>query len=195
VPGRRAQGFDPSRHFTADAIRVQIDGRGQGTAVVRYSLFPVPDSLVPLVPQDPDFEARVRRSFAKQRVMETIGARLVRVAPGEVDVELPFREDLTQQHGFLHAGVVGTVLDSACGYAAFTLMPAAAEVLSIEFKVNLLAPARGERIIARGRVVRAGRTITVSTADAFAVQDGAERHVSTMTATLMAIIGREGGGG
>src|SRR5687768_8506856 len=114
--------------------------------------------------------------------METIGARLVRVAPGEVDVELPFREDLTQQHGFLHAGVVGTVLDSAAGYAAATLMPAAAEVLSIEFKVNLLAPARGERIIARGRVVRAGRTITVCTADAFAVQDGAERHVSTMTA-------------
>ena len=145
---------------------------------------------MPFVPQDPDFEARVRRSFAKQRVMETIGARLVRVAPGEVDIELPFREDLTQQHGFLHAGIVGTALDSAAGYAAFTLMPADAEVLSIEFKVNLLAPARGERVIARGRVVRAGRTITVCTADAFAVQDGAERHVSTMTATMMTIIGR-----
>ncbi len=159
-------------------------------------LFPIPCSLFPLrlvalVPQDPDFEARVRQSFAKQRVMETIGARLVRVAPGEVDIELPFREDLTQQHGFLHAGMVGTVLDSAAGYAAATLMPAAAEVLSIEFKVNLLAPARGERIIARARVVRAGRTITVCTADAFAVQDGAERHVSTMTATMMTIIGRE----
>lgn len=143
------------------------------------------------VPQDPDYEARVRRSFAKQRVMETIGARLVRVAPGEVDIELPFREDLTQQHGFLHAGIVGTVLDSAAGYAAFTLMPADAGVLSIEFKVNLLAPARGERVIARARVVRAGRTITVCTADAFAVQDGAERHVSTMTATMMTIAGRE----
>jgi uncharacterized protein (TIGR00369 family) len=109
---------------------------------------------VPFVPQDPDFEARVRRSFALQRVMETIGARLARVAPGEVDVELPFRDDLTQQNGFLHAGIVSTVLDSACGYAAFTLMPADAGVLSIEFKVNLLAPARGERVIARGRVVR-----------------------------------------
>jgi uncharacterized protein (TIGR00369 family) len=150
---------------------------------------------VPFVPQDPDFEARVRRSFALQRVMETIGARLVRVAPGEVDVELPFRDDLTQQNGFLHAGIVSTVLDSACGYAAFTLMPADAGVLSIEFKVNLLAPARGERVIARGRVVRAGRTISVCTADAFAIQDGAERHVSTMTATLMAVAGRENAGG
>jgi uncharacterized protein (TIGR00369 family) len=146
---------------------------------------------VPLVPQDPDYEARVRQSFAKQRVMETIGARLVRVAPGEVDIELPFREDLTQQNGFLHAGIVGTVLDSAAGYAAFTLMPAEAGVLSIEFKVNLLAPARGERVISRARVVRAGRTITVCTADAFAVQDGAERHVSTMTATMMTVAGRE----
>jgi uncharacterized protein (TIGR00369 family) len=150
---------------------------------------------VPFVPQDPDFEARVRRSFALQRVMETIGARLARVAPGEVDVELPFRDDLTQQNGFLHAGIVSTVLDSACGYAAFTLMPADAGVLSIEFKVNLLAPARGERVIARGRVVRAGRTISVCTADAFAIQDGAERHVSTMTATLMAVMGRENAGG
>jgi uncharacterized protein (TIGR00369 family) len=150
---------------------------------------------VPFVPQDPDFEARVRRSFALQRVMETIGARLARVAPGEVDVELSFRDDLTQQNGFLHAGIVSTVLDSACGYAAFTLMPADAGVLSIEFKVNLLAPARGERVIARGRVVRAGRTISVCTADAFAIQDGAERHVSTMTATLMAVMGRENAGG
>jgi uncharacterized protein (TIGR00369 family) len=159
---------------------------------IPYSLFPIP---LPFLSQDPDFEARVRRSFALQRVMETIGARLARVAPGEVDVELPFREDLTQQNGFLHAGIVSTVLDSACGYAAFTLMPADAGVLSIEFKVNLLAPARGERIIARGRVVRAGRTISVCTADAFAIQAGAERHVATMTATLMAIAGRENAGG
>lgn len=150
---------------------------------------------MPFVPQDPDFEARVRRSFALQRVRETIGARLTRVAPGEADVELPFRDDLTQQNGFLHAGIVSTVLDSACGYAAFTLMPAEAGVLSIEFKVNLLAPARGERVIARGRVVRAGRTISVCTADAFAIQDGAERHVATMTATLMAVTSRENAGG
>ncbi|MBW3572617.1 MAG: PaaI family thioesterase [Gemmatimonadetes bacterium] len=145
---------------------------------------------MPFVPQDPDFQARVRRSFAMQRVMATIGASLLRVAPGEVDVELPFRDDLTQQNGFLHAGIVGAVLDSACGYAAYTLMPPDADVLSIEFKVNLLAPARGERVIARARVVRAGRSISVCTADAFAVQDGAERHVSTMTATMMTITRR-----
>ena len=167
---------------------------GMPLLAIPYSLFPIPSSLpsVPFTPQDPDFESRVRASFRKQRVMETIGARLARVAPGEVDVELPFREDLTQQHGFLHAGIVGTVMDSAAGYAAFTLMPADAGVLSIEFKVNLLAPARGERVIARARVVRAGRTITVCAADAFAVQDGAERHVSSMTATMMTITGREG---
>jgi uncharacterized protein (TIGR00369 family) len=150
---------------------------------------------LPFTPRDPDFEARVRASFAAQRVMETLGARLARVAPGEVDVELAFRDDLTQQNGFLHAGIVSTILDSACGYAAFTLMPADAGVLSIEFKVNLLAPAVGERVIARGRVVRAGRTISVCTADAFALRDGAERHVSTMTATLMTVLPREGAGG
>lgn len=147
---------------------------------------------MPLVPRDPDFEARVRESYAKQTVMATIGARLARVAPGEVDVELPFRADLTQQHGFLHAGIVATVLDSACGYAAFTLMPADAGVLSIEFKVNLLAPAEGERIIARARVVRAGRTISVCQADAFAVRGGEERLVTTMTATMMTVTGRAG---
>ncbi|HYR08047.1 MAG TPA: PaaI family thioesterase [Longimicrobium sp.] len=149
---------------------------------------------MPFTPQDPDFEARIRGSFAAQRVMDTIGARLARVAPGEVDIELPFRDDLTQQNGFLHAGIVSTVLDSACGYAAFTLAPADAGVLSIEFKVNLLAPAVGERVIARGRVVRAGRTISVCTADAYALRDGAERHVSTMTATIMTVAARESAG-
>jgi uncharacterized protein (TIGR00369 family) len=146
---------------------------------------------LPFTPQDPDFEPRVRGSFARQRVMETIGARLARVAPGEVEIEIPFRDDLTQQHGFLHGGIVSTVLDSACGYAAFTLMPADVGVLSIEFKVNLLAPARGERFIARARVVRPGRTITVAMADAFAVLDGRERHVAAMTATIMTIAGRD----
>jgi len=139
------------------------------------------------VPRDPAFEARVRDSFARQRVMESIGASLLRVAPGEVDVALPFREDLTQQTGFVHAGIVTTLLDSACGYAAFTLMAADADVLSVEFKVNLLAPAVGERIIARARVVRSGRTLTVCAGDAFAVQDGRERHVSTMMATMMSV--------
>jgi uncharacterized protein (TIGR00369 family) len=171
-------------------MTMQIDPRDAGSSA-RYSPFPIPYSLpsMPPTPPDPDYERRVRDSFARQGVMETIGARLTRVAPGEVEVELPFRDDLTQQNGFVHAGIVATVLDSACGYAAFTLMPADAGVLSIEFKVNLLAPARGERIVARGRVVRAGRTITVTQADAFAIRDGAERHCSTMTATIMTVAG------
>jgi uncharacterized protein (TIGR00369 family) len=142
-------------------------------------------------PQDPAFAARVRASFDKQQAMHTLGARLTRVEAGEVDIELPYRADLTQQHGFIHAGILATVLDSACGYAAFSLMPAEAGVLSIEFKVNLLAPAEGERILVRGRVVRAGRTISVCTADAYAVRDGRERHVTTMTGTMMTILGRE----
>src|ERR1051325_11742093 len=100
-------------------------------------------------PQDTDFEARVRASFARQRVMETIGARLLRVAPGEVEIELPFREDLTQQHGYLHAGVVAAVVDSACGYAAMSLAPAGAEGLSIEVKLKLLSPRRGGGVGAR----------------------------------------------
>ena len=144
------------------------------------------------VPQDAGFDARVRASFAAQRVMATLGATIERLAPGEVDLALPFRPDLTQQHGFLHAGVLATVLDSACGYAAFTLMPADAAVLSIEFKINLLAPAAGERFRTLARVVRAGRTITVCQADAYAVTGDREKHVATMTATMMCIQGRDG---
>jgi len=145
---------------------------------------------MPATPQDPGFAPRVRASFASQPAMATLGAVLTRVEPGEVDIELPFRADLTQQNGFIHAGMLSAVLDSACGYAAFTFMPADADVLSIEFKVNLLAPAHGERIIARGRVVRAGRTISVCTADAFAVRDGREHHVATMTGTMMTMLPR-----
>ncbi|HEX8672825.1 MAG TPA: PaaI family thioesterase [Longimicrobium sp.] len=141
-------------------------------------------------PQDPDYEARLRASFQRQQVMATLGARLTRVAPGETDIELPFRSDLTQQNGFLHAGIVTTILDSACGGAALSLMPAEAEVLSIEFKTNLLAPARGELLIARARVVRAGRTITVCHADGVMVDGGREVHVATMTATMMTVLGR-----
>ncbi|HET9110310.1 MAG TPA: PaaI family thioesterase [Ktedonobacterales bacterium] len=143
-------------------------------------------------PRDPAFEQRVRESFARQRVMETMGASLLRVAPGEVDIELPFREELTQQHGFLHAGVVTTIVDSACGYAALSLMPPGVGVLTIEFKLNLLAPASGERMIARGRVMKPGRTITVSSGDVYAVQGGQEKLVATMLATIMTIHNRPG---
>jgi len=141
-------------------------------------------------PQNPDFERLVRESFEKQQVMGTLGARLTRIAPGEVDIELPYREALTQQHGFLHAGVVTAVLDSTCGYAAFSLMPPGAGVLSVEFKVNLLAPAKGDLLIARGRVLRAGRTISVCQADGIMRSGTDETPVATMLATMMTVTGR-----
>ena len=144
---------------------------------------------------DGEFESRVRASFARQRVMETIGARLARVAPGEVEIELAYDERLTQQTGFLHAGVVSAVLDSACGYAAYSLMEPGFEVLSIEFKVNLLAPAVGEKLVARASVVKAGRTITVCRADGWMVRDGGEVQVATMTGTMMKLEERGVGGG
>src|SRR5687767_15417267 len=112
-------------------------------------------------PRDPDYERRVRESFARQRAMETLDMRLLRVAPGEVEIALAFDEGLTQQHGYLHAGVVAAAVDTACGYAALTLTEAGAEVLSIEFKLNLLSPAAGDSFVARARVVRAGRNVTV----------------------------------
>ena len=136
---------------------------------------------------DADAEARVRQSFARQAYMETLGAELVRVGDGEVDIALPFSDRLVQQDGFLHAGVVAGATDSACGYAALTRMDAAAEVLTVEFKINLLAPAAGERLVARGRVVRSGRNLTVCRGDAVTVSDGREKHVATMTATLIAV--------
>jgi uncharacterized protein (TIGR00369 family) len=137
---------------------------------------------------DPEFATRVRLSFGEQRVMSTIGASLGSVEPGVVDVILPFRDDLTQQDGFLHAGIVAAVADSACGYAAHSLMPATARVLSIEFKLNLLAPAVGERLEARGRVIRAGRTITVCRADVVAITGTTEKLVATMTGTMMTVL-------
>ena len=145
--------------------------------------------MADLVPKDPDYERRVRESFARQRVMETFGARLARVAPGEVEISLGFREDLTQQHGYLHAGVVAAVVDSACGYAALSLAPAGAEVLSIEFKLNLLSPAAGESFAARARVVRAGRNVTVCAGDLFAQTGGREKLVATMLGTMMTVGG------
>jgi len=139
---------------------------------------------------NPDFDRVVRESFAKQEAMKTLGASLRRVEPGQVEIQLPYRDDLTQQHGFLHAGVVTAVLDSSCGYAAFSLMPPGTGVLSVEFKVNLLAPAKGEMLLARGRVVRAGRTITVCQADGVMLSDGCEIPVATMLATIMTVTAR-----
>ena len=148
--------------------------------------------MAPLQPADPAYDARVRASFERQAMMKTLGAVLERVAPGAVDIRLPFRADLTQQHGFLHAGATTTIADSACGYAAFSLMPPGAAVLTVEFKVNLMAPAAGETFVARGRVLRAGRNLTTCSADVFAVAGGEEKHVLTMLGTVMTVQGRSG---
>ncbi|HEU4994822.1 MAG TPA: PaaI family thioesterase [Gemmatimonadaceae bacterium] len=136
-------------------------------------------------PQDPNYDSRVRASFAKQRLMATLGALLEVVEPGRVDIRLPVREDLTQQHGFLHAGAIASVADSACGYAALSLMPSDAGVLSIEFKCNMLAPATGEAIVARGSVLRAGKTVMVCRADVYALANGSEKLVAAMQGTMM----------
>jgi uncharacterized protein (TIGR00369 family) len=145
--------------------------------------------IVPAV----DFEERVRASFARQSAMATIGAELTVVRPGTVEIEMPYSPALTQQHGFLHAGVISAALDSACGYAALSLMPENAGVLTIEFKVNLLAPGKGERFLFRGSVTKPGRTIIVADGQAYAYSaEGEARLVATMTGTLMTVIGREG---
>ena len=138
-------------------------------------------------PRDPDFERRVRDSFARQRVMDTLGAALTRVEPGVVEITLPFREDLTQQHGYVHAGIVGTIADSAGGYAGFSLMPAGSTVLSVEYRVHLLAPARGEKLVARGRVVRSGRTLTVCELGVEAIAAGQRTTCAIGTQTLICL--------
>jgi uncharacterized protein (TIGR00369 family) len=155
-----------------------------------------------LAPRDPEFAARVRASFERQAVMATLGAALARVDPGEVVIELAFRPELTQQHGFLHAGVVASVMDSACGYAALSLMEPGTAVLSVEFKVNLLAPARGNRFAAQARVLRAGRSLTVASAEfrvleaaggpAKAAPDTGDGVVAIMTGTMMTVRERPG---
>jgi len=139
-----------------------------------------------------DYETRVRASFAKQRFMSTIGATLERVALGEVDIALPFDESIAQQHGFVHAGALATIADSACGYAALSMMSADAAVMSVEFKINMLSPAEGPRLVARGKVVKSGRTITVCRADVFSIkpEGEAEKLVATMQGTMMAVRGR-----
>jgi len=138
------------------------------------------------LPHDPGFEGRVRASFGRQGFMNQLGARLAAVTPGIVEIELPVVDELSQQHGFLHAGALLAILDSACGYAALTLMPAGAEVLTVELKANLLAPARSGTIKARGEVLRAGRSLTVCHGDAFEVVEDTTTHVATALTTMIA---------
>ena len=141
---------------------------------------------------DPDFERRTRASFARQGAMTLIGAVLEKVEPGHVEISLAFRPELSQQHGFFHAGIVSTIADSAGGYAGFTLFAADAAVLTVEFKINLLAAADGERVEAVGEVIRSGRTLTVCRIDAFVVKDGKRSHCATGLQTLIAVAGRAG---
>ncbi|HEX3228326.1 MAG TPA: PaaI family thioesterase [Pyrinomonadaceae bacterium] len=138
-----------------------------------------------LKPLNPSFEREVRQSFAQQSFMELIGASLTLIEPGVVEITLPYRQDLTQQNGYLHAGIVTTIADSACGYAAFSLMPEGSGVLSVEFKVNLLRPAKGENFLARAEVIKAGRTLTVVRADVFALTENKRSLVATMQGTMM----------
>jgi uncharacterized protein (TIGR00369 family) len=141
--------------------------------------------------QDPDFRERVRASFARQRVMATLGIEIIHLEAGEIHLTMRPDPAYTQQHGFMHAGIITTALDSACGYAAFTLMPLDAAVLTVEFKTNLLAPAKGERFIFRAEVIKPGRTLTICEARALALEGSKEKLVATMTGTLMAVIGRQ----
>lgn len=139
---------------------------------------------------DPDFEQRVRNSFSRQSAMVLIGARISHVAPGAVDIELPHRDDLTQQHGFLHGGIVSMVADTAGGYAGYTLFPVDASVLTAEYKLNLLAPAQGETYVAEGRVVKAGRTLCVTTGEVYSIHEGKRVLCALMQQTLVVMHGR-----
>ena len=149
-------------------------------------------SSVSFKPADPDFERRTRESFARQGIMAHLGATLESVAPGRVEIALAFAPQLSQQHGFFHAGVISTIADSAGGYAGFTLFPAEAGVLTVEFKINLMAPADGERAIAVGEVIRSGRTLTVCRLDAFVEKGGKRTQCATGLQTLMSVVGRAG---
>lgn len=144
------------------------------------------------VPEDPDFEPRTRASFARQGAMAYLGARLDVVRPGHVEISLPFRPELSQQHGFFHAGMIATIADSAGGYAGFTLFPADAGILTVEFKLNLIAAADGERAVAIGEVIRSGRTLTICRLDAYVEKEGRRTHCATGTQTLMCLLGRAG---
>jgi len=139
-------------------------------------------------PLNSSFAAEIKESFALQSVMSLIGAELSMVAPGVVEITLPYRSDLAQQHGYLHAGMVTTIADSACGYAAYSLMPADSEVLSVEFKVNLLRPAKGEKFLAHGEVIKSGKTLTVVRADVFGIAAMGDRElVATMLGTMICL--------
>jgi uncharacterized protein (TIGR00369 family) len=136
-------------------------------------------------PADPRFAERCRASFARQRAMALIGARMAAIAPGSCEIELPFRAELTQQKGFVHGGIVGMIADTACGYAAYSLMPASASLVTVEYKINILAPGRGERLLARAEVIKSGRTLSITRGEVYAEQGGVQTLCAVMQQTLM----------
>jgi len=146
--------------------------------------------MTAFTPANPDFAARVRDSFGRQPFMDLIGARITGLAPGFCEIAIEYRRELTQQHGFIHGGVLASIADSAAGYAAFSLMPAQASILTVEYKLNLLRPGQGEAMIARGRVIKPGRTLTVVQSDVFARRDGGEEQVLSSLQTLMCLYGK-----
>ena len=141
-------------------------------------------------PRNPDWEAAVRDSFARQKVMRLIGAEMGVLAPGHCEIRLPFRDDLTQQNSFFHAGITGTIVDSAGGYAGLTLMPAGADVLTVEFKLNLLAPADGDILVAEGQVLKSGRNLVITRGEVYAIRNGKATHCASMQQTLMTMHGK-----
>jgi uncharacterized protein (TIGR00369 family) len=143
-------------------------------------------------PKNPDYRAIATDTFDRQRAMRTLGISIARMEPGEVDLAMAYSPDFSQQNGFVHAGIITAGLDNACGIAAFTLMPVGSDILTVEFKTNLLAPARGERFAFRATVVKPGRTLTFCEARAYAEHDGIETLVATMSGTLMALLRRDG---
>ena len=141
-------------------------------------------------PRNPAYAERVQSSFDRQQIMTLLGAKLTRLAPGECEIQLPFKPELTQQHGYFHGGIIGTIADTAGGYAGFTLMPEDSSVLTVEYKMNLLAPGDGDLLVARGRVLKSGRTLVISQVDAFVVKGGREMLCATLLQTLMTMHGR-----
>ena len=147
--------------------------------------------MQPFNSPNPNYEKQIKTGFAQQTVMKTVGAQLKRIAPGQVEIELDFREDLTQQHGYLHAGIVTIIADSACGFAAYSLMPENPGVLTVEYKVNFISPARGEKFIATVRVIKPGRTLTVCVGEVLAIGGEAKQTIAVIQATMMRLAGED----
>lgn len=146
----------------------------------------------PFEPRDPQWEEKLRDNFARQKVMKLIGAELVEIRPGYCEIHLPFRDDLTQQNGYLHAGIISTIIDNAGGFAGFSLMPAESGVLTVEYKLNLLSPAEGELMIAMGQVIKSGKHLIIARGEVYALKNGCSTHCATMQQTLMTMHGTSG---